>query len=93
MTTPADYTTRIRDRIFDAYEAYQALQRRVDDIVNEYNALEGPDGIYGAGSKDWPAQSDGFELNDLTQALNKLDKLVGEPNAAEKKAIIKCRRT
>jgi hypothetical protein len=92
MATSADFTVRARDEMYNIYAAYQALQRRVQDLTDEVTALGGAAGIYGAGGSDWPAQADGFDLADMTAAFSNLTSLVGVPSLAQKQTIIRCRR-
>lgn len=92
MTTPADFTTRARGEMFSAFQAYQALQRRVQDLSDEVVALGGAAGIYGAGGENWPVQGDGFDMADMTAAFTNLTALVGVPSTAQKQTIIRCRR-
>jgi hypothetical protein len=92
MATAADFTTRARDEMYAIYSAYQALQRRVLDLRDEVTALGGAAGIYGAAGANWPAQSDDFDLADMTAAFTNLSTLVGAPTLAEKQTIIRCRR-
>lgn len=93
MTTPADFTTRARDEMYAIFQQYQALQRRVTDLSDEVTALGGFTGIYGSGGSNFPAQNDGFLYADMTAAGSAILALVGAPTAAQKNAIIKCRRT
>ena len=92
MTTPADFTTRARTEMFSVYTAYQALQRRVQDLSDEVTALGGATGIYGANGVNWPEQGDGFAYADMTAAFTNLSSLVGAPTLAQKQTIIRCRR-
>jgi hypothetical protein len=92
MATAADFTTRARDEMYAIYSAYQALQRRVLDLSDEVTALGGAAGIYGADGTGWPAQSDDFDLTDMTAAFTNLSTLVGAPTLAQKQTIIRCRR-
>ena len=93
MTTVADFTTRTRGEMYSVYQAYQALARRVDDLVDEVTALGGAVGIYGANGVDFPAQSDGFDFAALAAAFSSLPTLVGVPTDAQKAAVIKARRS
>jgi len=54
MTTAADFTTRSRDEMFSIYQAYQILQRRVQDMSDEVTALGGATGIYGEAGVNFP---------------------------------------
>ena len=92
MSTPADFTTRARTEMYSIYTAYQALQRRVQDLSDEVTALGGAAGIYGASQEDWPVQGDEFTYANMTAAFTNLGALVGEPSLAEKQTIIRCRR-
>lgn len=92
MTTPADFTTRARDEMYSIYVAYQQLQRRVQDLVDEVNALGGAAGIYGANAEKWPTQGDGFAYQDMVNAFANLTALVGAPTLAQKQTIIRTRR-
>ncbi len=92
MTTPADFTTRARNEMFSAFQAYQALQRRVQDLQDEVTALGGAAGIYGAGGVNFPEQGDGFDYDDMAAAFTNLTALVGVPTTAQKQTIIRCRR-
>lgn len=92
MTTPADFTTRTREEIFNIYTAYQSLAKRISDMTDEVTALGGVAGIYGAGGVNWPDQGDGFTLANLTAAYGNIVKLVGAPTTAEKQSIIRTRR-
>ena len=93
MTTPADFTTRARDEMYSIFGAYQALQRRVQDLQDEVAALGGFTGIYGSGGVNFPEQTDGFLYADMTAAGTAILSLVGALSAAQKNAVIKCRRT
>ena len=92
MATPADFTTRARTEMFSVYQAYQSLQRRVQDLQDEVTALGGAAGIYGPNQEDWPPQGDDFDYADMTAAFTNLSALVGVPSAAQKQTIIRCRR-
>ena len=92
MATAADFTTRARNEMFSAFQAYQALQRRVQDLQDEVTALGGAAGIYGQNGVYWPEQGDGFDLADMTAAFTNLTALVGVPTVAQKQTIIRCRR-
>jgi len=92
MSTPADFTTRAREEMFSIYEAYQAIQRRVQDLQDEVTALGGTVGIYGADGVNFPVQGDGFDYADMAAAFTNLTKLVAVPTLAEKQTIMRCRR-
>lgn len=92
MATPADFTTRARDEMYDIYNAYQALKKRVDDLSNEVAANGGAAGLYGTGGVNFPAQSDSFVYADMVAAFTAIISLVGAPTSAQKNAIIKARR-
>ena len=92
MATPADFTTRARDEMYGVYTAYQALKKRADDLNDEVAASGGAAGLYGVNGVSFPAQSDGFTYNDMVAAFGALVSLVAAPTAAQKQAIIKCRR-
>lgn len=92
MATPADFTTRARDEMYNIYSAYQALKERIDNLTDEVTANGGAEGLYGVGGVDFPAQSDGFTYADIVAAFLAVVELVGEPTAAQKSAIILCRR-
>ena len=92
MTTSADFTTRARTEMFNIYTAYQALQRRVQDLSDEVSAV-GVVNLYGAAGVDFPEQGDGFEYADMVAAFTNIGALVGEPTAEEKQTIIRARRS
>lgn len=92
MATPADFTARARTEMFSVYQAYQSLQRRVQDLQDEVTALGGAAGIYGANQENWPAQGDDFDYADMAAAFTNLSALVGVPSTAQKQTIIRCRR-
>ena len=93
MTTCADFTTRARTEMFEIFQAYQALERRVTDLSDEVAANGGAVGIYGVDGVDFPEQGDGFDYADMVNAFTNLTALVGESSLAEKQTIIRCRRT
>ena len=86
MVTSPDFTTRARTEMFSIFQAYQANQRRVADLVDEVAAMGGATGIYGAGGANFPDQGDDFDYSDMVNAL------VGEPTLAQKQTIIRARR-
>ena len=92
MATSADFTTRARDEMYDIYSAYQALKKRIDDLTDEVVANGGAAGLYGSGGADFPVQTDGFEYGDMVAAFQAITALIGEPTAAQKNAVIICRR-
>ena len=92
MSTPADFTTRARTEMFSIYTAYQALQRRVQDLQDEVTALGGAVGIYGANQEKWPEQGDGFKYTDIVNAFTNVSSLVASPSTAQKQTIIRTRR-
>ena len=92
MATAADFTTRARDEMFSIYTAYQALQRRVQDLTDEVAANGGATGIYGAAGVNFPAQGDAFDYAAMTAAFTALTTLVGVPTTAQKQSVIKARR-
>lgn len=92
MATVEDFTTRTRNEIYSIYTAYQALSRRIDDLTDEVTALGGAAGIYGAGGSGFPDQNDGFGYDEMVAAFQAITALVGDPTAAQKNAIILCRR-
>lgn len=92
LSTTADFTTRTRDEMFSIYVAYQGLQRRIQDMVDEVAANGGATGIYGTGGVNWPAQGDAFSYADMVAAFTAITSLVGVPSVAQKNAIIKARR-
>lgn len=92
MATPADFTTRARDEMFSIYAAYQALQRRIQDLTDEVTALGGSSGIYGADGSKFPAQGDGIVQADVVAGFGAITALVGAPSAAQKNAVWKMRR-
>ena len=92
MATPADFTTRARDEMFDTLMAYQTLQQRIQRLTDEVTANGGAAGLYGAGGVNFPAQSDGFTYADMTAAFTAITSLVGAPTSAQKNAIWKARR-
>ena len=92
MATPADFTTRARDEMYNIYVAYQALKQRIDDLSDEVDANGGGDGLYGAGGVDFPEQTDSFDYDDMVAAFLAISDLIGEPTAAQKNAVIVCRR-
>ena len=92
MATTADFTTRTRDEMFSIYVAYQALQRRIQDMTDEVTALGGATGIYGAGGSQFPPQGDSFGYAEMVAAFTAITSLVGAPSTAQKQAVIKARR-
>ena len=92
MSTSADFTTRARNEMYSIYVAYQALQRRIQDMGDEVLANGGAVGIYGAGGGDWPVQSDGFDYADMVAAFTNITALVGIPSTEQKNMIIRARR-
>jgi len=92
MATPADFTTRARDEMYSIYSAYQALKKRIDDLTDEVAANGGAAGLYGAEGAGFPEQTDGFDYDDIVAAFQAITALVGAPTAAQKNAIIICRR-
>jgi len=92
MATAQDFTVRARDEMFDIYEDYQALQRRIQDLNDEVTAWGGATGLYGAGGVNFPEQADGFDFADMVAAFTAIVALVGVPSTAQKQAVIKARR-
>lgn len=92
MATPSDFTTRARDEMYGVYTAYQALKKRIDDLSDEVTANGGATGLYGTAGVNFPAQGDAFDYTAMVAAFTALVSLVGAPTAAQKTAIIKCRR-
>lgn len=92
MATPADFTTRARDEMYNIYSAYQALKKRIDDLSDEVTANGGAVGLYGAAGVNFPAQGDAFGYADMVAAFGASVTLIGAPSAAQKNAIIKARR-
>jgi hypothetical protein len=88
----ADFTTRARDEMFTILTAYQALKKRVDDLTDEVTANGGAAGLYGAAGVNFPAQSDGFDYDDMVAAFQSITAMIGAPTAAQKNALWKSRR-
>lgn len=74
MATPVDFTTRARSEMFSAFQAYQALQRRVQDLQDEVTALGG----------DWAALATklGVSVGDAEAVYNLWGSATTEINAA-----------
>jgi len=92
LATPQDFTVRTRDEMFSIYTAYQALQRRIQDISDEVTAWGGATGLYGTGGVDFPAQADDFDYDDMVAAFLAITSMIGTPTTAQKQALIKSRR-
>ena len=92
MATPQDFTTRARDEVYSMFIQYQALQRRIQDLTDEVDALGGAAGLHGATGTSWPAQADGFTLAQMGAAFTAITALIGTPTAAQKQAAIRARR-
>lgn len=91
MATPQDFTARARDEMYSIFIQYQALQRRIQDLIDEVNALGGAAGLYKGGSV-WPEQAAGFTLQQMSEAFSAITKLIGAPTDEQKRAVIRARR-
>lgn len=92
MATSADFTARARDEMYSIYTAYQALGKRISDLIDEVNANGGAPGLYGTDGVSFPDQGDGFDYDDMVASFLAITGLVGAPTNAQKSAIIKARR-
>ena len=92
MATPQDFTTRARDEVYSMFIQYQALQRRIQDLTDEVDALGGAAGLYGATGASWPAQADGVTLAQMGAAFAAITALIGTPTTAQRQAAIRARR-
>lgn len=92
MATKAEFTTRARDEIYAIYSAFQDLNERIGDLVDEVQANGGAAGLYGTSGEDFPPQEDGLTYTQLAAGFAALTALIGEPTTEQKYAIIVCRR-